>query len=268
MSASRDTSADSFAESVDRILETDKTKMHKVDSRVKKGIFLGYICCSTEYIARTADGIYKCRTMKRKADEIAYNAKFMDLVATTFNDYVLKGARTSAIATRTAGGGLRPRDQVIPRNRDFVPRRIYTLQADFIKHGYTQGCRGCAWVETPIGPRVPQSEQCRLRIEEAIAGARDRIDHYVAQQTEEGDVRGTCPRQEDAPKVEVAPEPAAEEAMDIEAERFNIEISSKIIVQNDGLKPDDLADGPDTFREHWIRPFVRPPCAKRGKQYT
>ena len=39
-----------FAECVDFILETDKTNMHKGDSRVKKGIFLGYIWRSTEYI--------------------------------------------------------------------------------------------------------------------------------------------------------------------------------------------------------------------------
>ena len=31
-----------FAESVDFILEPDKTKMHKGDSRMMRGIFLGY----------------------------------------------------------------------------------------------------------------------------------------------------------------------------------------------------------------------------------
>ena len=32
-----------FAESIDLILETHKNNMHKGDTRVKKGIFLGYI---------------------------------------------------------------------------------------------------------------------------------------------------------------------------------------------------------------------------------
>ena len=44
-------------EVVDYILETDKSNIHKADSRVGKGIFLGYIWRSTEYLIGTENGI-------------------------------------------------------------------------------------------------------------------------------------------------------------------------------------------------------------------
>ena len=83
-------------------------------------------------------------------------------------------------------------------------------------------------MEATIGIRVRNSEECRRRIGEAIGAdetndrakkVKERFEHYAAQQVEEGDVRGKSPRQEDEPKEEVAPEPAAEEAMDTGAEK-------------------------------------------------
>ena len=56
-----------FAETVDYILETDKNKQYKADSRVGTGVFLGYVWRTTEYLIGTKDGIFRCRTVKRKA---------------------------------------------------------------------------------------------------------------------------------------------------------------------------------------------------------
>ena len=55
-----------FAESVDFMLETDKTKQHKADGRMMSGTFLGYIWQPTEYIVGTEEAVYKCRTIRRK----------------------------------------------------------------------------------------------------------------------------------------------------------------------------------------------------------
>ena len=52
--------------------------MHKGDTRVKKGIFLGHIWCSTEYIIGTADGIYKCMTVRRRPEETSYDPECID----------------------------------------------------------------------------------------------------------------------------------------------------------------------------------------------
>ena len=48
-----------FGESVDYMLETDKGAMHKADSRVYQGIFLGYLWRSTECLVGTREGIFK-----------------------------------------------------------------------------------------------------------------------------------------------------------------------------------------------------------------
>ena len=62
-----------FAEQVDFMLEGDKNKLHKADSKLMTGVFLGYIWRSTEYIVGTAEGIYKCRTIRRKNVESSYD---------------------------------------------------------------------------------------------------------------------------------------------------------------------------------------------------
>ena len=87
-----------FAESIVFILETNKTNMRKGDSRVKKGIFLGCIWRSTEYIIGTADGIYKCRTVRRRPEETSYDPECIDDPKIHYDDYVLKGAESNTIA--------------------------------------------------------------------------------------------------------------------------------------------------------------------------
>ena len=64
-----------FAENVDFMLEHNKGNQHKADSKLMTGIFLGYIWKTTEYIVGTADGIYKCRTIRRKNIENLYNPR-------------------------------------------------------------------------------------------------------------------------------------------------------------------------------------------------
>ena len=60
-----------FAETVDYILETEKGKQFKADSRVGVGVFLGYVWRTTEYLVGTKDGIFRRRTVKRRAEGIS-----------------------------------------------------------------------------------------------------------------------------------------------------------------------------------------------------
>ena len=150
------------------------------------------------------------------------------------------------------------------RGREFVPRRIYTKPADYITHGYTQGCRGCTWIQNQIGPRAGHSEVCRERIERAIAEdvtddraakAKERLDHYVAQQTE--------------PQVEVAEERVGDPREEVhepdpvqpaDAEYFEIGSPGKNI---DMEGADDLDDGPASVSERRFRSPIRAPPTKR-----
>ena len=158
-----------FAEAVDFILETDKKNVHKADSRVMKGIFLGYEWRSTEYIIGAEDGIYKCRTIKRKAEEVSYDEKCLDFLKIPYDEYIMKGALTNPPAVHHPARGPAEPDAVPVRGREFVPRRLYTKASDYVRHGYTQGCRGCTRLQNGFGPRVGHTELCRERIETCIA---------------------------------------------------------------------------------------------------
>ena len=49
-----------FAEAVYFMFEPVKGIVHKADTRVKNGIFLGYKWRTTEYLVGTGEGIYNC----------------------------------------------------------------------------------------------------------------------------------------------------------------------------------------------------------------
>ena len=67
-----------FAEVVDFKLETDKNNRNKADSEFNEGVFLGYAWRSTEYLIASKGAIYKCRTVRRRADDIAFNVALID----------------------------------------------------------------------------------------------------------------------------------------------------------------------------------------------
>ena len=111
-----------FAEQVDFMLEGDKNKQHKADGKLMTGVFLGYIWRSTEYIVGTSEGVYKCRTIRRKNVGSAYDPSCVEYLKATYNDYVLKDAKSSVVATRFPGNKVA--EEIPMRGRDFIPRRV------------------------------------------------------------------------------------------------------------------------------------------------
>ena len=59
------------------------------------------------------------------------------------------------------------REAAVPR--ELTRRRLKFAKGDFETHGYTAGCPGCLFYETGIGTRAGHTEECRARMEEAIA---------------------------------------------------------------------------------------------------
>ena len=77
---------------MDFILETGKKSMHKGDSRVMKGIFLGYEWRTTEYLVGTGEGIFKRRTVLRRADFVGCDPDCVDFLKIAYDECVPKGA--------------------------------------------------------------------------------------------------------------------------------------------------------------------------------
>ena len=78
-----------LAEIVDFKLETDKNSRHKADSEFNAGVCLGFAWRST-------DGtLYKCRTVRRRAVDVAFSVAMTDGLDVRCEEYTLKGANTS-----------------------------------------------------------------------------------------------------------------------------------------------------------------------------
>ena len=179
-----------FSETIMFRLAPDKSARNKADSDWHVGVFIGIDSRSTEYIVQNQTGIYKCRTARRLSRDKAFSADTLTTAAWGISDYVNKGAKTSADARQ--GEHL---EAGIQSDKAFAPRRVRLAPDDFKKYGYTQGCRGCAWIEDGIGARVAHNEKCRDRMEKLLeedeAGkhridrAKDRIDHWTADQRPE-----------------------------------------------------------------------------------
>ena len=74
------------------MLETNKNDQHIADGRGMTGIILGYIGRTIEYIVGTEDAVYKCRTIRRKTEDSAYDPTCVDFLKISYNEYVLRDA--------------------------------------------------------------------------------------------------------------------------------------------------------------------------------
>ena len=110
---------------------------------------------------------------------------------------MMKGAKTAPAVEMTRAGAATGMGPVPTRGREFVPRRTCIKPGDFEKNGYTEGCRGCTWLVNKLGPRVNHNDGCRIRMQKIIGEdetdertkkVKERFDHYLAQQVDEGDM--------------------------------------------------------------------------------
>ena len=160
-----------------------------------------------------------------------------------------------------------------------MPRRVYIKPADFERHGFMEGCRGCTWLTNKLGPRVNHSDGCRARMEKIIGEdetdertkkMKERFDHYAAQQVAEGDenrVSAENPRP-DAPEDVSPPEPRDDgDGRRKEPEEFNIGSPMKEngIDEDMGADDNELDDGPVTVSERRVKSPTRAPATKPKK---
>jgi hypothetical protein len=185
-----------FGESVLWQMAPDKNNRDKLNGDFRDGIFLGVIWRTTEFIIGTPEGIFKCQTVKQRPEESCYDPACVDYITTTYNDYVLTGAKSKGAKLRFADPSVdvAPSGPVARSGNEWAPRRIYLKEDDFKKYGYTVGCMGCTWMQTGLGAKRGHSEACRTRMEEAMASdpidktrvesQRIKIDAYVAAEGE------------------------------------------------------------------------------------
>ena len=130
---------------------------------------MGVAWRSTEYLVAFKGVIYKCRTVRRRADDLAFKAALIDNLGVIFEDYTLKGAKTSThVSFAKALGGNGPA-QIPMSGPGIVPRIVYLMPGDLSTHGLSQGFPDCIYAQNAIGPKRNHSEDCRRRMEEEIS---------------------------------------------------------------------------------------------------
>ena len=190
-----------FCEKVPFKLATDKNNRRKANSDWMDGVLVGVITRSTEFIIMNEHGLYKCTRIQKAPNNIAYNSSCVDFAKYTYEQYISAGAKTSGLRVRMANPDehLTPAAGAPTSGGGFVPRRTRLNKADFMEHGFTVGCPGCAWIQAPVGQSKNHSEPCRTRMEERLGESevgqdrlrrqRERADHWGAGQIEQGDLQ-------------------------------------------------------------------------------
>ena len=147
-----------------------KSTKHDFETDWNEGYFVGIITHTTEYLVINKAGVFKCPTIRRLPDDVAYDAAILDDVTITYAEYFKGGASTTRPTVVQGGVPQRNPDEnpMEPRN-EFIPRRIMMRQAYFEEFGRTTGCPGCIWLEHKIGKPRLHSEACRDRITDCIS---------------------------------------------------------------------------------------------------
>ena len=68
----------------------------------------------------------KCRTIKQRVSESAYDPNCLDCIKVSYSDYVLSGAKSQGARVRYADPAVEPptREPAVRSGNEFVPRRI------------------------------------------------------------------------------------------------------------------------------------------------
>ena len=140
-------------------------RLAKLDCQWEDGIFLGYRTTSGETIVGTTEGVFRTRTVQRKAEEQRWSERNLEMVG---------GVPWKTSPEQDSGEEVMPaidmpmecqEDMARPdeTESDYVPRRLYIRKGDLDKYGMTSGCKGC--LAALRGLRgTAHSEECRRRI--------------------------------------------------------------------------------------------------------
>ena len=115
-----------------------------MEPKWKEGVYLGIRLESSEMLVGTEEGVFKCRSLRRKTEDARWNAQAVEN---------MKGVPWKPYAF-TEDDKLRVRLPQVPDDQevevkerkvdeDPAPRAFRIVKRDLITHGYTPYCPGC-----------------------------------------------------------------------------------------------------------------------------
>ena len=177
-------------------LRQSKEQKEKFQSEWRHGVWLGHARSSNEHLIGTSEGAIKAYAIKRQGEEQRWDATLLkELQGTPQQPDPSRPGLAVPIRVHfdeppaAIVGPLAPEKRQIRRMR---------INAELLKqHGYTPGCEGCRFRRAGLGESRGHSEECRSRIEAAMAQSeagkraldehRLRMNRRRAEQLEEDD---------------------------------------------------------------------------------
>ena len=156
-----------FGECVDYRVKT----VHKLEARWDSGIFLGIRLNTTEKIIGTPKGVVVVQSVRRKPEDQQWNAELIkSLVGTPWApspEKAKKPQEALELPEPVSIEAEQPSVEVDTSVAEMKPhyRRVYLLQPDFEKFGYSATCKACNALRLGFDRQgLNHSEECRLRI--------------------------------------------------------------------------------------------------------
>ena len=157
-----------FGERVHYKLQRCKGKEAKMEAKWGEGHFLGFWWRTGEAIIGTGDGIVKAATIRRVGAHRRWDAQSLHAVQGVpwkRDPKQEDGEFDVKIRWLTQDEKI---GDVTLREEDLVkPRSMKLKIADFLKHGFTEGCPGCRSLIAGTSQRV-HWDRCRARLEAAM----------------------------------------------------------------------------------------------------
>ena len=121
-----------------------KPNPDKLDGDWRDDCFLGVIWKSGDYVVGTAEGVSKCSTIKTRPIGNAHDPSCIDYVTTSYDDFILKGAKPEGANLRFAPNATTiAATPILARGgSELAPRRMYLMPSDVVRPGYTIGETG------------------------------------------------------------------------------------------------------------------------------
>ena len=211
-----------FGESVwYKEMNDNKGDKAKIESRWHDGVWMGVKGRTGEYIVGTSVGVVKAHTVRRKPEDMRWNADEINAVVGTPHQ-PKPGRNDSRIPVRIRAPAMEE-PIAAPPELDFKPRRVNIQRRDYQRHGYTDGCAGCDAMATGTAKR-PHNPRCIERMmdelaktdegKERIRKGEERITAELARRVEELDGARMIDEQMADPIPDAARENMADAAQD------------------------------------------------------
>jgi len=147
-------------------LKVSGEKKQSMESKWEDGLWLGHARASNETLIGTREGVVRAWAVKRKLEEDGWDKELIEEMAGTPdrpNPHALGNYIPIKINLPKNESDEKEESKWRRARQEEAPRRTHLKKDDFLVYGYTDGCKGCRWIQKGIG-RPGRNDKIRERV--------------------------------------------------------------------------------------------------------